>query len=137
MKIRDDTIKLFKQDKEDVIEYLKSRKFTNKTLFAIIKDYPFGLVSGADFIVSSEEYSISHFLSKSDISGYDIKSVNETLGLSETDVVAFAMVVGDDVLCYDTKEKRLFLWLIQTQDGDKIEIEDTLSEFLNGIINND
>lgn len=134
MKIRDDTIQYFKQDKKAVLDYLNDRNVNNPILTSIIEQYPFGLLSGADFMVDSEEYSISHFLSKSDIIGYDIKSVNDNFGLSDTDTVAFAMVLGDDVLCYDTHYKKVFIWLIQTEDGKKIMIEDSLSDFLNRII---
>ena len=136
MKIIEGTEQLFIQDKKSVLDYLQERNMNNEALNKVITNYPFGLLDGAEFIIGSEEYAITHFLSKSETSGYDIESVNRLLNLIETPVVAFAMVAGDDVLCYDTQTSKLFLWLIQTQNGEKIEIEDTLSEFLDGVINN-
>ena len=135
MKIREDTTQYFIQDKETVLNYLKSRNLDNSTLTKVIEQYPFGLLSNADFTVENEIYSISHFLSKSDIVGYDIKCVNDNLGLSNSCSVAFALVLGDDVLCYDTLTKEVYIWLIQTDDGKKIVIKDSLSDFLNEIIN--
>ena len=136
MVIIEGTEQLFIQDKKSVLDYLQKRNMNNEALNKVISNYPFGLLDGADFIIGSEVYTITHFLSKSETSGYDIESVNESFNLIETPVVAFAMVAGDDVLCYDTQASKLFLWLIQTQNGKKIEIEDTLSDFLKRIVSN-
>ena len=134
MKIIDETVSLFEQDKQYVLNYLHRRNVQNKVLDSIFTNYAFGLLSDAIFKVKSENYAITHFLSKSNIDGYDIVSVNDNLGLSNTSIVAFALVMGDDVLCYDTHDKKVFIWLIQTEDGKKIMIEDSLSDFLNRII---
>ena len=130
MEIQENTTELFIQDKKCVIEYLKSRKVNNNALFSVINDYPFGLLRNARFFVDEEEYEITHFLSKSNNMGYDIHEVNKLLNTESTNVVAFAMVAGDDVLCYDTKSKEVFLWLIQTRDGEKIHVSDNLTKFL-------
>ena len=130
MKVREETTSLFSQDKQYVVDYLISRNLKNRELGKIIRDHPFGLLEDVSFFASEEEYAISHFLSKSDIDGYDIRKVNALLKTDSTDIVAFAVVLGDDVLCYDTKNKEVFIWQIQTGDGAKLHVSDDLTQFL-------
>ena len=133
MIVREDTISLFDQDKQYVLDYLKSRGIKNRELKRIIQSQPFGLLDDAGFSVDGEEYGISHFLTKSDIIGYDIKKTNAQLNTDSTSFVALALVIGDDVLCYDTQAKEVFLWRIQTADGDHLLVSDNLSGFLKSI----
>ena len=133
MIIREDTVSLFDQDKQYVLDYLKSRGIKNRELNKIIQKQPFGLLDDAGFSVDGEEYEISHFLTKSDIIGYDIKKANAQLNTDSTSFVALALVIGDDVLCYDTQTKEVFLWRIQTAGGDHLIVSDNLSSFLKSI----
>lgn len=133
MEIQEETIALFDQDKQYVMDYLRSRKLTNRELNRIIKKYPFGLLKETSFFIGEEEYGISHFLSKSDITGYDIQKVNSLLGTEVLGIVAFAIVVGDDALCYDPKSKEVFMWLIQTGEGDRLRVSDNLTKFLRSL----
>ena len=130
MKIQKETVSLFDQDKQYVFDYLKARDVDNAELDRIIRDYQFGLLEDTHFYVSGEEYCISHFLSKSEIVGYDIRKVNALLGTETTDVIAFAVVEGDDVICYETKRKTVFLWRVQTDNGVKLHVSDDLTKFL-------
>ena len=130
MEIRKETISMFNQDKQYVMDYLKFRKVKNEKLRRIIQDQPFGLLKDTSFYIDSEEYGISYFLAKSDIGGYDIQKVNELLKTDLTDIVVFAVVIGDDVLCYDTKNKKVLLWQIQTGNGKQIHVSDDLTKFL-------
>ena len=133
MEIQEETIALFDQDKKYVMDYLKSRKMTNRELGRIIQKQPFGLLKDTTFFVGKEEYGITHFLSKSDIAGYDIQKVNTLLGTEALDIVAFAIVVGDDALCYDIKSKEVILWMIQTGGGERLFVSDNLSKFLKSL----
>jgi len=134
MEIQEETTKLFDQDKQYVSDYLKSRKLSSKELYKIIQEYPFGLLKDTSFFIGDEEYGINYFLSKSDITGYDIQKVNALLDTKAYNCVAFAVVVGDDVLCYDTENQSVFLWMIQTGEGRKLHVSDNLTEFLKAII---
>lgn len=131
MKIRKDTESLFEQDKEDVLAYFQERHLDNKKLIEVIRGYPFGLIENGKFLVNDEPYELTHFLSKSSTIGYDIRKVNELLGLQGTDDVAIAVVLGDDVLCCNIKTDKVFLWLVQTGDGKKVDVDDSLTAFLN------
>ncbi len=130
MKIREETIALFNQDKDFVIDYFKSRKLNNEKLFALIRKYSFGLLEDAKFTAAGEPYEITHFLTKSDVMGYDVSKVNDVLGLRGTDEVAFAVVLGDDVLCCNAKTGKVYIWLIQSGDREKIGVDDSLTTFL-------
>ena len=130
MEIQEETIALFDQDKNYVMDYLKSRKVTNRELEEIIQKHPFGLLKDTSFFIGEEEYGISHFLSKSDIAGYDIQKVNTLLGTEALGIVAFAVVVGDDVLCYDVKSREVILRMIQTGRGKRLIVSDSLTKFL-------
>ena len=133
MEIQEETKTLFDQDKAYVLDYLKSRKVTNRELRKLIKQNPFGLLKNTSFFVGDEEYGVSHFLSKSDAMGYDIQKVNTMLGTDEMGVIAFAVVIGDDVLCYDLKNKTVFLWKVQTGGGERLTVSDNLSTFLKAL----
>lgn len=133
MEIQEETIALFDQDKKYVMDYLKSRKVTNRELEKIIQKYPFGLLKDTSFFIGEEEYGISHFLSKSDVIGYDIQKVNTLLGTEALGIVAFAIVVGDDVLCYDIKSEEVVLWMIQTDGGERLLVSDNLTMFLKSL----
>ena len=133
MEIQEETTSLFEQDKKYVMDYLKSRKVTNRELGKIIQKHPFGLLKDTSFFIGEEEYSISHFLSKSDIAGYDIQKVNALLGSEALGIVAFAIVVGDDALCYDIKNKEVILWMIQTGGGERLLVSDSLTKFLKSL----
>ena len=133
MEIQEETMALFDQDRQYVLDYLQSRKLTNRELSRIIKKYPFGLLKETSFFIGSEEYGISHFLSKSDIAGYDIQKVNALLGTEARGIIAFAIVIGDDALCYDTKSKEVFLWMIQTGGGNRLRVSDSLTKFLKSL----
>ncbi len=133
MDIQEETIALFDQDKQYVMNYLQFRKLNNRELNKIIKKYPFGLLKETSFFIGSEAYGISHFLSKSDIAGYDIQKVNALLGTEALGIIAFAIVIGDDALCYDTKSKEIFLWMIQTGGGNRLHVSDDLTKFLKSL----
>ncbi len=100
----------------------------------MILKYPFGLRTEALFCARGEPYEISHFLTVSEVQGYDIRKVNALFNLEGTDMIAVAMLVGDDLLCCDTKSGDSFVWLIQTGEGEKVETGYKLSDIISGII---
>lgn len=134
MQIQKESESLFTQDKEYVIEYLTSRGIKNRQLINYYSKYPFGLLEDAAVNIGGTKHSISHFLSKSDVIGYDIKKVNHLLQLDGTDRIAFAVVLGDDVICYNIKKRKVYLWRVQTGDADEIATSDSLSKIIKSII---
>ena len=130
MEVRMDTVQFFKQNKEYVLDYLQKRGIKSEKLSHFISEKPFGLLCDAVFMFKNEEYEITHFLSNSDIVGYDIRKVNEMLNTDETNECVFAVIMGDDVLGYNIKTEEVFIWYVQTGDGEKTVIADNLDKFL-------
>ena len=130
IEIREDTISLFEQDKEYVLDYFKSRNLKSRDLKRVIQKYPFGLIKDTSFFINGEEYGISHFLGKSETGGYDIRKLNAMLNTEGTDEVVFALVLGDDALTCNIKTKEVSLWLIQTDSGNRIRAGDSISKFI-------
>lgn len=133
IEIREDTISLFEQDKEYVLDYLKGRNLNSKDLKRVIQKHPFGLIRDTSFFIDDEEYGISHFLGKSETSGYDIRKVNAMLNTEDTDEVVFALVIGGDALTCNIKTKEVSLWLVQTDNGNRIRAGDSISKFIKTI----
>lgn len=132
MKVREDTLSLFIQNKNSVTEYYKERKLNCKALEHVILKYPFGLLTGATFCARGEPYEVSHFLTVSEIQGYDIRKVNKLFDLDNTDEIAVAMLVGDDLLCCNVESGDSYVWLIQTGEGEKLETGCKLEDIING-----
>lgn len=133
MVIREDSISLFSQDKKYVLDYYKLRNFTNPVLESIILQYQFGLLEEIPFFVNGMEYDLSHFLTKSVVPGYDIIKANSLLGTDSTDEIAIALVLGDDAISCNVNTQAVYLWLIQTGNGEKILLSDSLADFLESI----
>lgn len=130
MKLQEDSTNYFVQDPEYVIEYLKSRGVDNEAFEKFLQGFTFGLLEDVCFSVDDEPFEITHLLGKSKIQGYDIVSANRNLGLSDGDNVAIALVVGDDVVCYNTVEKNVCICFIQNGEGEEVEINDSLEAFI-------
>ena len=111
------------------MDYLKSRGVYNKRYFSFLRSGKFGLLDNAIFTNGENEYEITHFLSNSAIAGYDIKSVNRVLKLDGTNEIAIALVSGDDVICYNILTNEVTLWQIQTGEGEKTNIAESLDDF--------
>lgn len=135
MRIRHGTSSLFIQDKKQVIKYLQGRNVNNQRYYHFLRSRRFGLLDDTRFSVGGIPYEITHFLSRSEIMGYDIASVNRTFNLEGTDDVAIALVSGDDVICYNTGTQEVYLWQIQNGDGEKIQIASSLDRFFEIIDN--
>ena len=134
MRIKRGSSSLFIQDKKYVIDYLKCRNINSNALFKYFQRCKFGLLDNVTFFADNELYEMTHFLSKSEIMGFDIVAVNRQLNLDETNVVAIALVSGDDVICVNNNSNEVFLWKIQTGNGEKAIISKSLDEFFERII---
>ena len=135
MRIKRGSSSLFIQDKQSVIDYLKHRKINSNKLIKFLQRQKFGLLDSVTFLANNELYEITHFLSKSEIMGYDIMAVNRQLSLDDTNIVAIALVSGDDVICVNNLSNEVFLWKIQTGNGEEIIISKSLDEFFEKITN--
>lgn len=130
MKLIENSTEYFEQNPDYVIEYMKSRGVNNQAFNEFISQYEFGLLEGVKFIADDEPFEITHLLGKSKIAGYDIVSANRNLGTLEGPDIIIALVMGDDAICYNTDDENVSICFIQNGEGEKIEIDKNLEDFI-------
>lgn len=82
------------------------------------------------FNVSGMDYVISHFLDFSGESGFDIAKTNEILRTESKHIIAIALVEGDDVICINTIDNSICLWLVQSKNGECIKFASSFEKFM-------
>lgn len=82
------------------------------------------------FAAGGYDYMVDYFLDDSDQIGYGITPTNDILNTVSIGAIAIALVEGDDVICIDIADKSVFLWLVQTGDGEKTLIAKNIEQFL-------
>lgn len=82
------------------------------------------------FFVNNQEYMISHFLDESNVLGHDLIATNDILKTTETDMLVFAMVEGDDAVCLNLSDNSIWLWRFESYDTNFIKIADSFGEFI-------
>lgn len=130
MNLIENSTEYFEQAPNYVIDYLRSRGVNDEAFNKFISTYKFGLLEGVRFMADEEPFEITYILGKSKIAGYDIVSANKNLGTAMGEDIAIALVLGDDVICYNIKEENVSLCFIQTGEGEKIEIDKNLADFI-------
>ncbi len=125
----------FIQDKGYVLSYLKSKDVNNASYIKFIKNNNFGILAKNVFNANNEEYSLEYFFSCSSVEGKDIINANKNIQslLIDKNLLGIAKVLGDDIVCLDIKTGEIYLWLIETNDGEKIHIAKSFDEFINMI----
>jgi hypothetical protein len=133
IKVREETKAFFGTDKESLFAYLDLRNLQNQEYRKFIQESPFGCLEENTLLVDGEGYGVSHFLTVSNIDGFDLEKANKNLGLDKGEVMAIALVEGDDVLCLHLKTGEVFLWMISCGEGEEIPVTATFTEFLDRI----
>lgn len=117
-----------------IIEYLDQRKVEDK-------DYREYLISGdtalKEFCLASHksfDFMVSHFLDNSSKRGYGLIATNEWLQLPD-DWMAIGLIEGDDIICMDLTDGSIYLWMIQTGNGEYLKVADSFKELLAMVIN--
>lgn len=82
------------------------------------------------FTALGYDYAIHHFLDLSDTLGFGLFPTNKQLRLVGTEFTAIALVEGDDIVCIEAEKGFIYLWLLQTGNGEKILIANSINEFL-------
>ena len=80
-------------------------------------------------IIDGEEYCLECFLGKSDNTAYDIVSCNKVYGLDDTPVRAIAVLYGDDTICINSLDGRIYFW----NGNDLIKVAENFGEFIKQI----
>ena len=98
------------------LEKLFSTKLSNSHMFS-------------PFAVSGFDYAVTHFLDESDQPGYGLVCTNAILNLDDSNQLAIALVAGDDVICMNTDDLSINLWLVETGHGERVPIAESLDQF--------
>ena len=118
----------------DLYEYLQNRGVTDKNyLNFVLKEKTRGEKFKL-FLVDGQPYMLSHFLDASDELGYGLIETNDVLGLTDTEMLAIALVEGDDVVCINSTDNSIWLLSFQSGGGTLLRIVDTFCDFLSMII---
>lgn len=115
---------------ERINEYLKSRGINDALLSSIICKGPSQQTEFIPFSAGGIDYAVHHFLDDTDLAGYGLVQTNTILNLNDTYFIAVALVEGDDVICVNTENGSVCLWLVQTGRGEWITIADSFASFL-------
>ena len=115
--------------KNTLVEYLEKRKVSDLSFIQFIisectKQKPYKLIS-----VNNQDYMVSHFFDSSNQIGFSLIKTNEILDTNKTNMIAFAAVEGDDIICLNTADNSIWLWSIQTGNGEFVKISDTFKAF--------
>ena len=123
----------FKQDKEYVLTYLKSRNVNDTDYLKLIEENDFGFLEENTFYVDGYEYSVDAFCTCSQISGLDIKGVNKNHKTDTGGEIVIAGVWGDDAICMNINTGEILLWLIETGEWEKVHVANSFKEFISQI----
>ena len=116
-----------------VAEYLKARGVNiSSTATASLKKQSEEATYSL-FAVDGFDYMVDHFLDDSDQVGYGISPTNAVLKTEATDAVAIALVEGDDIICIDSNDGAVFLWLVQTGCSERKVIAKNIEQFVDMI----
>ena len=115
---------------EKIVAYLKECGVNDGEYFSFLiekkyKDLNFKLcsVDGFDFIVS-------HFFDDSTQSGYGLIKTNDILKKNGCHFIGIGLIEGDDVLCINSLTGTIHVWLIQTGNGEYIEVSRSFKSFI-------
>lgn len=119
---------------KEITIYLKKQGVTDKDFFSFMlgtkdKDLCFKLCS-----VDGFDFMVSHFFDDSEQSGYGLISTNDMLKTTGSQFTAFGLIEGDDVICLNSSNGAIYIWLIQTGNGEYIKVSSSFKEFINECI---
>ena len=115
-------------------QYLRERKVVDSNYLDSITTEDLNKNKFSLFSVDGQEYMLSHFFDNSDELGYGLTKTNHILKTENTNMVAIAIVEGDDVVCINTTDNSIWLWCLQTGNGEFVKIINSFEEFKSMVI---
>lgn len=114
---------------DNLSKYLKERNVTDKNYLNYIMAEDTENEEYKLFMVEEQAYMLSHFLDSSEELGAGLIKTNGVLGLENTNLIAIAVLEGDDVICIDNADNSV--WLLSFQSGNKelFYVTETFDEF--------
>ena len=117
----------------ELCEYLQNRGVTDKTYLNFVSKVETRDEKYKLFSVEGQAYMLSHFLDSSDELGFDLIRTNDVLGLTHTEILAIALVEGDEVICINKNDNSICLLSFQSGERELYGVAGTFHEFLSMI----
>lgn len=114
---------------KDLEQYLIERKLFDSDYFHSVKAEDLNKKQYKLFSADGQDYMLSHFFDDSNELGYGLIKTNCILRTDNTDMVAIAAVQGDDVICINALDNSIWLWCIQSANGNYVKIADSFNLF--------
>ena len=115
------------------IEYLTMRGVTNKEFVNFWQESLTHKYSFIECKLNNFEFLVNCFFDNSDTIGYGIVPTNRILGTDKTNFIAIGSIEGDDIICLDINTGKINIWMIETGDGEFIEVSDTFVNFFKSV----
>lgn len=113
-----------------LLEYLKKRGAYEPAFEKLFSTEVLNSHTFSTFTVSGFDYAVDHFLDESDQPGYGLVRTNAILNLDDSNQLAIALVEGDDVICMNTDDHSINIWLVESGRGERMPVADSLNAFL-------
>lgn len=119
---------------KEISVYLKKQGITDKEYLAFMletknEDLCFKLCS-----VDGFDFMVSHFFDNSNKRGYGLIPTNNILKTTGSQFTAIGLIEGDDVICINSLNGAIYVWMIQTGNGEYVEVSKSFAEFMNECI---
>ena len=114
---------------KDLEQYLIDRKLFDSDYYRCVKAEDLNKRQYKLFSVDGQDYMLSHFFDDSNELGYSLIKTNCILQTDNSNMVAIAAVQGDDVICINISDNSIWLWCIQSANGNYAKIADSFNLF--------
>lgn len=114
---------------DTLVEYFKKRKVLDLGFVEFMTSKHAQTKPYKLFSVNNQDYMVSHFFDSSNNVGFSLIKTNEILNTNKTDMMAFAAVEGDDIICLNTDDNSVWLWCLQTNNGKFVKITTSFEKF--------
>lgn len=114
---------------DTLVEYFKKRKVSDLGFVEFMTSKHAQTKPYKLFSVNNQDYMVSHFFDSSNNVGFSLIKTNEILNTNKTDMMAFAAVEGDDIICLNTNDNSVWLWCLQTDNGKFVKITNSFEKF--------
>ncbi len=113
-----------------IMEYLhlrgvKDKNYQDYLLHSDVLCLKFQLCSLNGF-----DYMVNHLFDASERLGYGLIPTNRVLNTDKTSCIAIGLIEGDDMICMDVFSGEIFLWMIQTGEGERLRVASSFKEFM-------
>lgn len=117
--------------KKELMDYLNEQDVKDKTYIEFILKKSVDKEDYKQCTINKLTFKVSHFLDESSRAGFGIIPTNKILNTTKKKCLAIGLIEGDDIICIDTINGSIFIWMIQTGEGERIKVAESFKDFIN------